>query len=515
MKKISLGLFLCMFALAVSAQNYVDLGLPSGILWADANEPGVYTFDESVTAFRGDEMPGMYEFKELEKECVWHWNDSGYTVIGPNGDSIVLPMVKTKWCTGVFEEKTSGLYWSAEAFNELEGWGLYFSKDMISTQMSFARCQGLPVRKIKHPARVLHRPDYELIQSVGKTAYDQLVKRFYAQDTTLTMSEMNTIYYGSAFYNRLSTAVGARSVNEMFEKGAPMGDIMAFSMGYLMACPVDLEMLMYMAAIAEMNSNTAEVYKYYWMVSSLADAILSTGDGESDSTAFHVVTVADEYTIMRYLLQVQPDMQTLTSSMCDMFDATTQSGRKIKLYFDVQLILALENRMFSNDKNEPFHFTYEELTGNSEPVAGLNMGSKEEKVDVIEIDDSVDEGEEAQVPPLMDEDGNYLILPVMPRFPGGRDSLFTFLSANVKYPKELANAHISGKVVVQFVVDTDGTITDVVVVRSSGEPLLDEEAVRVVKMMPKWTPGMNEGEPVRVKYTIPVNFKLQDENPKE
>ena len=361
MKKFSLGLFLCLFALAASAQNYVDLGLPSGILWADTNEPGVYTFDESAAAFRGDEMPGMYEFKELQDNCTWRWNDSGYTVIGPNGDSIIFPMVKTKWCTGEMETGTSGYYWSAEAYDDFEGWGLYFSKDMISTQMSFARCQGLPVRKIKHPARAFHRPDYELIQSVGKPAYDRLVTRFYDGDTTLTANEINTIYYGSAFYNRLSTAVGAKSLNEMLEKNAPMGDVIAFSMGYLMACPVDLEMLMYMAAIANMNNDTAGVYKYYWMVSSLADAILSTGDGKTDSTAFHVVTVADEYTIMRYLLQVQPDMQTLTSSMCDMFDATTQSGRKIKLYFDVQLILALEHRMFSNDK-KPFRFVYQTNT---------------------------------------------------------------------------------------------------------------------------------------------------------
>ena len=208
---------------------------------------------------------------------------------------------------------------------------------------------------------MFHRPDYELIQSVGKPAYDRLVTRFYDGDTTLTANEINTIYYGSAFYNRLSTAVGAKSLNEMLEKNAPMGDVIAFSMGYLMACPVDLEMLMYMGVIANMNNDTAGVYKCYWMVSSLADAILSTGDGKTDSTAFHVVTVADEYTIMRYLLQVQPDMQTLTSSMCDVFDATTQSGRKIKLYFDVQLILALEHRMFSNDK-KPFRFVYQTNT---------------------------------------------------------------------------------------------------------------------------------------------------------
>lgn len=375
MKKFSLGLFLCLFALAARAQNYVDLGLPSGILWADTNEPGVYTFEESVAAFKGEEIPAMWNFKELEELCTWRWNGSGYTVIGPSGDSIVFPLVQTKWCTGEMETGMSGHYWSVEVYDDLEAWGLYFSKDMISTQMSFAKCQGLPIRKIQHPARTFHVPDYEYIQSIGKPAYEALVERFYAQDSTLSLADMQTVYYGSAFYNRLSTAVGAKSVNEMLEKNAPMGDVIAFSMGYLMACPVDLEMLMYMAVIAHMNNDTAGVYKYYWMVSSLADAIMSTGDGMSDSTAFHVVTVADEYTIMRYLLEVKPNGQTLTSTMCDRFEATTQSGRNIQIYFDVQLVLALENRMFS-DKKEPFHFIYRKQTGNSEPVAGFSPSSE-------------------------------------------------------------------------------------------------------------------------------------------
>ena len=77
-------------------------------------------------------------------------------------------------------------------------------------------------------------------------------------------------------------------------------------------------------------------------------------------TAFHVVTVADEYTLMNLQMEVQPEMQTLTSTMCDMFDVTTKSGRKTRIYFDVQLILALENYMFSSDK-KPFKFKYRKL----------------------------------------------------------------------------------------------------------------------------------------------------------
>ena len=508
MKKLSFT-FIILLALTASAQNFVDLGLPSGILWADANEPGVYTFDESAAAFRGNEMPGMYEFKELEETCTWRWNGTGYTVIGPNGDSIVFPMVQTKWCTGEMETGTSGHYWSAEVYDDLEAWGLYFSEGMISTQMSFARCQGLPVRKIQHPARTFHRPDYEWIQSIGKKEYKKLMKRFYAADTTLTLSEIQAIYFGSAFYGYLSLDFDQRDVMKMLDQGKNHKEIVKFIDKHLEKSPVDLRALLFRAIVAQIDKDEKAVDKYGKMFRMLVyQAILETGDGDSDTTGWHVVSVADEYTLLWYVLQVQIESQVLTSSECDMFNIITKSGRHNQIYFDVQLVLALEHRMFSDSK-EPFHFTYIPQTGESKPVAGMYPGSKDNEIDVIEIDDSVDESEELQTP-LMDEEGNYLTPDIMPQFPGGQDSLLTFLSANVKYPKELGDAHISGRVIVQFIVDTDGAITDVVVVRSSGEPLLDKEAMRVVKIMPNWIPGQNEEKPVRVRYTIPINFKLQD-----
>ena len=68
---------------------------------------------------------------------------------------------------------------------------------------------------------------------------------------------------------------------------------------------------------------------------------------------------------------------------------------------------------------------------------------------------------------------------------------------------------IEGRVICQFVVDRDGTIEDVQVVKSGGHPSLDKEAVRVIKLMPKWKPGLQDGKPVRVRYTVPVNFRLK------
>lgn len=96
----------------------------------------------------------------------------------------------------------------------------------------------------------------------------------------------------------------------------------------------------------------------------------------------------------------------------------------------------------------------------------------------------------------------------MPSFPGGQEAFFEFLSKNVKYPAIAQKNGIEGRVIVEFVVAKDGKIEKVKVARTGGDPSLDKEAVRVIKSMPRWTPGKRRGEPVRVKYTVPVNFRL-------
>jgi protein TonB len=92
----------------------------------------------------------------------------------------------------------------------------------------------------------------------------------------------------------------------------------------------------------------------------------------------------------------------------------------------------------------------------------------------------------------------------MPSFYG---NVFKYLSENVNYPSIAVDMNIQGKVLCQFVVNKDGSIVDIEVVRSV-HPSLDNEAVRVIKSMPKWSPGKQRGKAVRVKFTLPVNFKL-------
>ena len=96
---------------------------------------------------------------------------------------------------------------------------------------------------------------------------------------------------------------------------------------------------------------------------------------------------------------------------------------------------------------------------------------------------------------------------VKPEFPNGNDGLVKYLSENIKYPKKALKNGVTGKVFVQFVIDKTGKVTNVVAVRGVDKSL-DKEAVRVIKSMPKWKPGMKDGNPVKVKYTIPINFKF-------
>ena len=96
----------------------------------------------------------------------------------------------------------------------------------------------------------------------------------------------------------------------------------------------------------------------------------------------------------------------------------------------------------------------------------------------------------------------------MPSFPGGNGALMSYLNGNTKYPVVAQENGVQGKVIISFVVERDGSISDVRVARSV-DPSLDREAQRVVKSMPRWTPGKQNGQTVRVKYTVPVVFRLQ------
>ena len=131
--------------------------------------------------------------------------------------------------------------------------------------------------------------------------------------------------------------------------------------------------------------------------------------------------------------------------------------------------------------------------------------SNEDQAEFVEITDDVpivveEPEEEDQIFQVVEEDAT---------FPGGTAELMKYLQKNIKYPSICQEQGIQGRVIVQFVVEKDGSITDVQVIKAIN-PYLDKEAVRVVSTMPKWSPGKQRGKPVRVRFTLPVTFRLSN-----
>jgi periplasmic protein TonB len=108
---------------------------------------------------------------------------------------------------------------------------------------------------------------------------------------------------------------------------------------------------------------------------------------------------------------------------------------------------------------------------------------------------------------VSDEEEIFQVVEQMPEFPGGMQKLLEYLGKNIHYPTMAQENGIQGKCIIEFVVNKDGSIVDPKVVKSL-DPSCDKEAMRVVKSMPKWKPGLQRGKPVRVRYTVPVSFRL-------
>ncbi len=113
-----------------------------------------------------------------------------------------------------------------------------------------------------------------------------------------------------------------------------------------------------------------------------------------------------------------------------------------------------------------------------------------------------------------DENGVFQVVEEQPQFPGGMAALMEYLKKNVRYPAICKEQGLQGRVIVQFVVNPDGTISDAQVIKPVN-PYFDKEALRVVNAMPKWVPGKIRGKTVRVRFTVPVTFRLEEPNKTE
>ena len=146
----------------------------------------------------------------------------------------------------------------------------------------------------------------------------------------------------------------------------------------------------------------------------------------------------------------------------------------------------------------------DDLAETNTAIGAFTVEGNDETAEVKHVEEKIAEPE-----PVKEEETKVFdVVEQMPSFPGGPSALMQYLSSNIKYPVVAEENGVQGRVVCTFVVEKDGSITDVRVVKSV-DPSLDKEAARVVKGMPKWIPGKQNGSAVRVKYTVPVTFRLQ------
>ncbi len=131
------------------------------------------------------------------------------------------------------------------------------------------------------------------------------------------------------------------------------------------------------------------------------------------------------------------------------------------------------------------------------------MASTEDQVEWVDLD----EIDYVEVEPEPEDEEIFMVVEESPEFPGGVQALLEYLRKNIKYPQICKDNNIQGRVLISFVVNKDGAIVDPEVIKSV-HPSLDKEALRVISGMPNWKPGAQRGKPVRVKYTVPVNFRL-------
>ena len=187
------------------------------------------------------------------------------------------------------------------------------------------------------------------------------------------------------------------------------------------------------------------------------------------------------------------------------------TGYLIKHYVNNQLVsegfskfifpLILEGEWtFYNDNGSIYR---SEFYYNNQQIVNEDVYSSNDTINNINREDTtnnINENETSSEQP-------FTIVERMPDFPSGYDGMMRFIKMNLKYPVEAAKNGITGTVYVRFVIKKDGTVSDVSILRGV-HPLLDNEAMRVVRMMPKWKPGMQNGKPVPVYFTIPVKFIL-------
>ena len=198
------------------------------------------------------------------------------------------------------------------------------------------------------------------------------------------------------------------------------------------------------------------------------------------------------------------------------FEWSTQDVMVVKESEQVQDIIAEEEVEITRPENTPPPPPPPPAPVVTEVLNVVEDDVEIEQQDILTSEDTQEAAQTAvYTPPAAVEEEEeeaaqqiFTVVEEMPEFPGGMNELLKYLAKSIKYPVIAQENGIQGRVICAFVVNRDGSIVDAEVLRGV-DPSLDKEALRVIMSMPKWKPGKQRGKPVRVKYTVPVTFRLQ------
>lgn len=213
---------------------------------------------------------------------------------------------------------------------------------------------------------------------------------------------------------------------------------------------------------------------------------------------------ASVFTVVEQMPEYQGGMKALSAYMSDNIQYPPEAKEK-----------GIQGRVFVN-----FVIDTDGSVSDAKVLKGIGGGCDEEAVRVVSAMSNWkpgrQRGEAVKVSynlPIKfvldkkDADTIYTVVEDMPEFPGGEKKLFAYLGENISYPKAAKEAKVSGRVFITFVIEKDGSVSEVKLLRGIGSGC-DEEAMRVVSSMPKWKPGLSEGKPVRVQYNLPIKYAL-------
>ncbi len=241
-------------------------------------------------------------------------------------------------------------------------------------------------------------------------------------------------------------------------------------------------------AMLALIAGLAAIVAIFLSVGAVQDAIArAASEHETEVTLEQIEEdVEEEKDDEEIVYEVQPEEQLVA-------EETVMNSEKFTAY------------EMEDDAPEQVTKTQDEVAQSDVAIGAIDYDQGSDEAEhVLKVNEKVVD----EVPPAVEETKIFEVVEQMPSFPGGDAALMQFLSKNIKYPVVAEENGIQGRVIATFVVERDGSITDVKVVKSV-DPSLDKEAIRVLKSMPKWIPGKQNGSAVRVKYTVPVTFRLQ------